>query len=1764
MDPAKRDLYEYNSSMSEPWDGPSHIAFTDGRWVGATLDRNGLRPGRFYETHDHKVIAASETGVVDVPPENIKRKGRLKPGQIFILNFDEERIIEDEEVKSKAAAEHPYGQWLKDHAFGLAEISRGIKPPSADSYEGLVPYLRAFGWTQESIDVILLKEIRDGAEALGSMGNDAALACMSDRPRLIYEFFKQLFAQVTNPPLDSVREAVVMSLECFIGPEGDITAAKPESCHRLRLKSPILRLSELEDMIALDYNGWKTKVLDTCFDRSEGGAGVKTALERLCAEADQAIADGYKLIVLSDRNVAHDKVPLPSLLSVGTVHQHLVKSFTRLNCGLIVDGGDCREVHHMCLLGGFGADAFCPRLVMQLVDTMVDDDRINPNADGSRRSAEELIGYYLKSQHKSMLKIFAKIGISTFHSYKGAQIFEAVGLAPDVMEMAFCGTASRVGGLTLELFGETLCEMHALGFPSRDVTTGTADVILPNPGDYHYRSNYGSEKHMNDPPAVAKLQEATKQNNKRAYQDYSRQMKELNKQCTLRGLLKFKDEDTSKAVPIEEVEAAAEIVKRISTGAMSYGSISYEAHSTLAKAMNMMGGKSNTGEGGEAADRLREAVDDDGNSIQHPARSAIKQIASGRFGVTSLYLSNADELQIKMAQGAKPGEGGELPGHKVVGPIAVCRGATEGVGLISPPPHHDIYSIEDLKQLISDLKNANPSARISVKLVSEVGVGVVASGVAKGLADHILVSGHDGGTGAARWSSIKHCGLPWELGLAETHQTLVLNDLRRKVIVQTDGALKTGRDLAIATLLGAEEYCMATTPLIVMGCIMMRKCHLNTCPVGIATQDPVLRKKFAGQAEHVVNFCFMLAEEMREIMASLGFRTVDEMVGHCECLEADPGVMGSSKKLAGLDMSQLLVPAHTLRPDVPQICVMKQDHELDKIIDLKWISQVKESGCLKEPHTPMVITDVIGNVDRTAGTMMSHHITKTLGADKQLPDNTITMNLEGWGGQSLGAWLVKGVTMNLVGDANDYVGKGLCGGRIVVKPPEALSCVAEDSIIIGNVCCYGATSGEVYLRGIAAERFCVRNSGATAVVEGLGDHGCEYMTGGRVVVLGAVGKNFACGMSGGRAYVYDPHGTFHLFVNEELASMEKINGEGYVSDSDEVRAIIQNHFDYTGSAVAEKILADWETEQTKFVRMMPRAFKAVMAKKQMEALKAQLPTTTSDYEETTPKAARSTTPPKAAGTPPSSEAGGCGGSDDKDIEDMGADAKAKMDPRVGAKAAKAGATVELELEEPPRPTMVRDPVKHRGFVVYERATVGYRPPPVRMNDWVEIGAPHSHALLKTQTARCMDCGVPFCHQTSTGCPLGNKIPEWNDLVHRGQWRKALDALLSTNNFPEFTGRVCPAPCEGSCVLGIIEQPVAIKSVECAIIDKGFEEGWMHPRPPSFRTGKRISIVGAGPAGMAAADQLNRAGHTVTVYERSCRPGGLMMYGVPNMKCDKEDIVMRRVKMMEKEGVTFKCNVNVGVDITADALKADCDALLLTAGATIARDLPIPNRKLKNVHFAMEFLHQNTKSLLDSATKMAPQKDKEGLSDAVTFPDLYEKSFLEGGVDALPADDCRKSTAPIREAEDGVYINVKGKKVVVIGGGDTGNDCLGTSARMGAVDIVNFELLPKPAPTRGADNPWPQWPRILRTDYGHQECKEITGAPRAPPPPPPPNRSHLPSGFSCHLLFLSFILCLTMLFVGSCLPLQARIRASTASCRRSSLTTATETSAVSRQ
>ncbi|PWZ08231.1 Glutamate synthase 1 [NADH], chloroplastic [Zea mays] len=1300
------------------------------------------------------------------------------------------------------------------------------------------------------------------------------------------------------------------------------------------------------------------------------------------ATSSDSVTDGRYLGATLDRNglrpgFSSDRVAASSLLAVGAVHQHLVANLERTRIGLLVESAEPREVHHFCTLLGFGADAICPYLAIEAIWCLQNDGKIPPNGDGQPNSKEELVKKYFYASNYGMMKVLAKMGISTLASYKGAQIFEALGLSSEVIGKCFEGTPSRIEGATFEMLARDALRLHELAFPSRTPPAGSADAkALPNPGDYHWRKN--GEVHLNDPLAMGKLQEAARVNSRAAYKEYSKRIQELNKACNLRGMLKFKD--ISDKISLDDVEPASEIVKRFCTGAMSYGSISLEAHTALAIAMNKLGGKSNTGEGGEQPSRMEPLPD----GSMNPRRSAIKQVASGRFGVSSYYLTNADELQIKMAQGAKPGEGGELPGHKVIGDIAVTRHSTAGVGLISPPPHHDIYSIEDLAQLIHDLKNSNPGARISVKLVSEAGVGVVASGVVKGHADHVLISGHDGGTGASRWTGIKNAGLPWELGLAETHQTLVANGLRGRAVLQTDGQLKTGRDVAVACLLGAEEFGFSTAPLITLGCIMMRKCHMNTCPVGIATQDPVLREKFAGEPEHVINFFFMLAEELREIMANLGFRTITEMVGRSDMLEVDPEVVKTNEKLENIDLSLILKPASEIRPGVAQYCVEKQDHGLDMALDNKLIDL---SRTAIEKQVRVFIETPIQNTNRAVGTMLSHEVTKRYHING-LPAGTIHVKFTGSAGQSFGAFLCPGVTLELEGDSNDYLGKGLSGGKIVVYPPRNSSFSPEDNIVIGNVALYGATMGEAYFNGMAAERFCVRNSGAQAVVEGIGDHGCEYMTGGTVVILGKTGRNFAAGMSGGIAYVYDVDGKFSARCNNELVDLYHVEEE---DDIITLKMMIEQHRRNTESVLARDILSDFDNLLPKFVKVYPRDYKRVLENMKLEksvANHAKEPKMVNGISVTTKK----------------------------------------VQPDQSAS----------------RPTRVANAKKYRGFITYERESISYRDPKERVKDWKEVAIESTPGpLLNTQSARCMDCGTPFCHQESSGagCPLGNKIPEFNELVHQNRWREALDRLLETNNFPEFTGRVCPAPCEGSCVLGIIENPVSIKSIECAIIDKGFEEGWMIPRPPLQRTGRKVAIVGSGPAGLAAADQLNKMGHFVTVFERADRIGGLMMYGVPNMKTDKIGIVQRRVNLMAEEGVTFVVNANVGSDplYSIERLRSENDAVILACGATKPRDLTIPGRELSGVHFAMEFLHANTKSLLDS------------------------------------------------NLEDGKYISARGKKVVVIGGGDTGTDCIGTSIRHGCTSLVNLELLTKPPSNRAADNPWPQWPRIFRVDYGHQEA-----------------------------------------------------------------------------
>ncbi len=1167
MERTKKDFYRYYANVMEPWDGPASVAFTDGRVIGAVLDRNGLRPSRIIITKDDRVIMASEVGVLDIPPQLVLRKTRLQPGKMFLVDFDQGRIVEDEELKARIVSQRPYGQWLNEHQLHLNDFLRHHTDHEVVPSEDLNNRLRAFGYTHEHISVILAAMAESGQEALGSMGNDAALAVLSDKPRLIYDYFKQLFAQVTNPPIDSIREEMVMSLECSIGPEQNLLDVTPEHCARLVLPVPFLNNQQIQALKSSDERGWKTREVDITFDVGGGFPAFRQTLERICQQAVEAIQDGYKLICLSDRNLSRERAALPMLLAVGAVHHHLIQNYLRSRVGILVESGEPREPHHFCALLGYGADAINPYLALEAMEYA--------NAEGyfgSRMDHQKILSNYLKALTKALKKVMGKMGISTLESYKGAQIFEIVGLDEEVVEMCFRGTVSRVKGSGFQGLYEEVLRRHELGWPRG------SDILydkFSSPGDIHYR--FDGEKHMWDPVSIALLQRATRLNEYATFKKFSEhQNQKSQSQATLRGLLQFKK--VNAPVPLEEVESVESLVKRFVTGAMSYGSISKETHETLAIAMNRLGGKSNTGEGGEDPARFRPLSNGDSK------RSAIKQVASARFGVTIEYLANAVELQIKMAQGAKPGEGGELPGHKVVGEIARTRYATPGVGLISPPPHHDIYSIEDLAQLIFDLKNANPEARISVKLVSEVGVGTVAAGVAKARADHILISGHDGGTGASPLTGIKHAGLPWELGLAETHQTLVLNDLRSRVVIQTDGQLKTARDVAIAAMLGAEEFGFSTAPLITLGCIMMRKCHLNTCPVGVATQDPVLRAKFSGKPEYVQRFFRFLAQELRELMAELGFRTLNEMVGRADLLEVDEAVL--HWKSRGLDLSPLLLPAATLNPNSPLYCTRQQDHGLDKVLDNRLLADCKKAIEEKEPVT---LSYSINNRDRTTGTMLSHHIAKRWG-NAGLPDNTIRVHFRGTAGQSFGAWLAHGVSFFLEGDANDYVGKGLSGGIISVYPPKEADFNPRENIIIGNVAFYGATGGEAYIRGVAAERFCVRNSGARVVVEGVGDHGCEYMTGGRAVILGPTGRNFAAGMSGGIAWVYDPDGQFPDRCNLEMVELESSSEEDLI----EIRGMIERHFTYTGSDLAREILDAWPQTSPSFVKVMPKDYKRVL------------------------------------------------------------------------------------------------------------------------------------------------------------------------------------------------------------------------------------------------------------------------------------------------------------------------------------------------------------------------------------------------------------------------------------------------------------------------------------------------------------------------------------------------------------------------------------------
>ncbi|KAM7538774.1 hypothetical protein Aperf_G00000049076 [Anoplocephala perfoliata] len=1757
MPPHKRNFYKWAASLLEPWDGPALIVFSDGRYIGAILDRNGLRPARYYSTTDGMIYMSSEVGVIDLPDVvGVKSKGRLKPGRLLIVDTQAGELLNDEQLKEEIAGRYPIIEWVEEgkhhanvsrdeadvesihEAVDLEQLhkARGpITPTDVENFskqsiselsafsgwgnngnpDTLVhdPRLQLFGFTPENINMLLLPMLTDKKEALGSMGNDIPLACLSEYDPLVYEYFKELFAQVTNPPIDPFRERIVMSLACPIGPEANVLEPSPLQAHRLWLEQPILSLADMLLLRSLQapapstfkppsnsqVYGWRSRLIEASFiihpdtQKSKLGDLLRRALKQLCIEAVKAVEDGISIIIISDRKVGPSSVPVPSLLALGAVHQHLLKVGLRMKVGLVVESGDAREIHHFCTLLSFGADAICPYMVFEIVRRLRDEGLLTPaGADPEKSSDDAFFRNYVKAVGTGILKVMAKMGISTLQSYKAAQIFEALGLSQDVMDMCFTNTASRISGSGFAVLAAETSSRHSKAFGLVHTPNGTMvdpqqycatlmrgdEKVAPgigmfsrNPGFYHWR--LGGERHMNDPVTIAKLQAAARNNSRDIFRQFTESADEQARHCTLRGQLDFNFAE--KPISVDLVEPATEIVKKFATGAMSVGSISSETHSTIAKAMNTIGARSNTGEGGETPERY----------LNPAICSSIKQVASARFGVNSSYLAHADMLQIKMAQGAKPGEGGELPGYKVTAEIAQIRHSVPGVGLISPPPHHDIYSIEDLAQLIYDLKAANPMAVVSVKLVSEVGVGVIASGVAKAHAAHIIVSGHDGGTGASSWTGIKNAGLPWELGIAETHQVLVNNYARSKVVLQADGQIRTARDVVIASILGADEFAMSTAPLIVLGCTMMRKCHLNTCPVGICTQDPVLRKKFAGQPEHLMNYFFLLAEDVRQILAKLGYTRLNDITGRTDLLRQRTD--HTNEKAALLDLSPLLArPVSAFKDlifgqhppgllvwdsmasvdliEAPPYCgigginteasptlrlarSLPPDRHWDRRLLIAAIPLIETplgKDGKDEDVLPVVrISGAITNEDRAFGASLSYAISIKFN-EKGFPSTRrLEVNLRGHAGQSFCAFLAPGVYVSLTGDANDYVAKGLSGGKVTIVPAGRLLTKdfhSEDHIIVGNACLYGAIDGRAFIRGQAAERFCVRNSGATVVAEGCGDHGCEYMTGGRVVLLGRSGRNFAAGMSGGLAFVYDADRVFKGRCNTESVTLIDMDDENEYAKW--LATLIKIFFDETGSLVAHQILKHWDKEVSNFVLVFPNDYRRALQALVSEGTAAINNVLTSGDGENGGSTTRVTSVPSAVKT--------------GDIED---------------------AVHALTLSE--GETIVEKPDKLRGFVKYPRIKMKYRPVEERLTDWSEVYAHSSvRRTLKTQAARCMDCGVPFC-QSSFGCPLGNLIPNWNDLVYKDQWLAAYEAMAQTNNFPEFTGRVCPAPCEGACVLGIIRPAVTIKNIECAIGEVGWERGLNVPRPlPADKlTGKRVAIVGSGPSGLACAAQLIKVGHKVVVLERRNLPGGLLRYGIPTMKLDRH-ILDRRLNLMIADGVEFVCNTQVGssgftqdpnvlcrpVDenvnvIPAKKLLEDFDAVVLCLGSTWPRDINIPGRQLEGIYFAMSFLERwqrkQTKVNRPLPTALTPGESMLLLQEK--FTDLPTLAY--------------------------------GKRVVVIGGGDTAVDCVATATRMGAKNVEALEILPIPPESRDhRKNPWPEWPLILRTEYGQEEVK----------------------------------------------------------------------------
>jgi len=1529
----KRAFYEYHASIMEPWDGPAAIVFTDGRYVGGVLDRNGLRPARYTVSKDGVVVLASEAGVIDFPDDQIRAHGRLQPGKMFLIDLVQNRIIPDNAVKSTICHQRPYRHWVQGNRIELRGLLAPTELPPEDP-KALREKQIAFGYTEEELKMILTPMGANGQEPIGSMGDDSALAVLSNRPQLLFSYFKQLFAQVTNPPIDPLREELVMSLMRFTGRDRNLLAETPEHCRQLKINHPILTPEDMRRLRTAHHPEIKIGEIDILFPADDYGGALRHGLDSVFEKAVKHLENGVSFLILTDRNMDRRNAPIPVLLASAGLHHHLIRKGLRSRASIVVETGEAREIMHFALLIGYGASMVCPYVAFSTVRQLA-----FRGLYGTPVNPDLAVDAYITAVKKGLMKTMSRIGISTIRSYFGSQIFEAVGLSRELIDTCFCGTVSRIGGIGLDEIAHETILRYLRTFDSD--TTG--EHHLDPGGIYHTRAD--GEKHLMSPEAIAKLQHALKTGDYGLFKEFTDLIdNQEGEHITLRSLLRFK---TGIPIPLEEVEPVESIVKRFATSAMSMGSLSREAHETLATAMNRLGARSNSGEGGESPERYKPLPD--GRSTC----SKIKQVASGRFGVTIEYLMSAEELQIKIAQGAKPGEGGQLPGHKVTQEIARIRHSTPGVTLISPPPHHDIYSIEDLAQLIYDLKTANPRARVSVKLVSEAGVGTIAAGVVKGKADTVVISGFDGGTGASPLTSIRHAGLPWELGLAETQQTLVMNNLRRNVRIHVDGQLRTGRDLAIAALMGADEFGFGTVALIALGCVLLRNCHLNACSVGVATQDPKLRANFAGKPEYVENLMRFLAQNLREYMAELGFKTLDDMIGRVDMLDTRPDI--SHFKASKLDLSPLLL----LPGNGDRSGLYNSDQRPITIPPSPLAEEIFSAArSALEDRKPVNISLPIRNVHRSVGTRLSGEITSRFGM-QGLPEGTINLSFKGTAGQSFGAFLAPGITMRLEGNANDYLGKGMSGGKIIVVPPRNSTFKPWENVIVGNVVLYGATGGELYIYGVAGERFAIRNSGAIVVVEGLGDHGCEYMTGGIVVVLGETGNNFAAGMSGGIAFVYNESEMFDTRCNLDMVDIESV---ATVEDEMLLRNLIEKYYSYTHSERAKMILDDWDSTLPLFAKVMPIDYRLSLERMQ--------------YAEA-----------------PENET--------------------------------ISATEEVFMPS---------------YMEHKRIDPPKRPVEQRITDYREIEQHLPVNEIEIQASRCRDCGIPYCH--SFGCPLNNRIPDWNLMITGKSWKEALEILHWCNNFPEITGRVCPAPCEAACTLAINLPAVSIKHVELQIVERGWKNGWIEPLPAVSKTGKKVAIIGSGPAGLAAAQQLARKGHAVTVFEKDDRIGGMLRYGIPDFKLEKW-VIDRRLDQMRAEGITFETNANAGHDLSAGYLIRSFDAVIIAAGSRAPRDLSVPGRNTDGIRFAMDFLTQQNRI---NAGDIISQEQR---------------------------------------------ITARGKNVLIIGGGDTGSDCVGTSRRQGACTIHQVEILPQPPESRAPDNPWPEWPVIMRTSSSHEEGCERT-------------------------------------------------------------------------